>query len=63
MKLSLYAGVTVGNQSLYISFDTTENLTLMEGAEKRDFEAQALVEGPVSINIIAQKCCVQIIIN
>ena len=47
----------VGIHSLYISFDTLENLTLMEGTNQSNFEA--LVLGPVSISIISQNYCVQ----
>ena len=50
LQLSLNTAVIVGNHSLYISFDTLENSTLMEGTEQREFEA--LVVGPVSINNI-----------
>ena len=57
MKQSLNAAVIVGNHSLYISFDTLENSTLMEGTEQRDFEA--LVVGPVSTYNISQSWCVQ----
>ena len=42
---------------MYISFDTLENLTLMEGTKQSNFEA--LVLGPVSISIISQSYCVQ----
>ena len=57
MKLSLNAAHIVGNHSLYISFDTLENSTLMEGTEQSNFEA--LVLGPVSISITLQSYCVQ----
>ena len=53
----MYAAAIAGNHSLYISFDTLDNLILMEGTEQRDFEV--LVVGPVKINIISWSCCVQ----
>ena len=49
-KLCLTVVVTLGNHSLYISFDTSEGLTLMEGTNQSD--SDALVLGRV-YNIIS----------
>ena len=51
-KLSMNAAcflicTILGNHSLYVSFDTLENLTLMEGNERMNFDA--LVPGWVQI--------------
>ena len=61
MNLYLNTAVILGNHSLYISFDTLENLTLMQGTERSDFDT--LVRGTVIINIISQNCCGKIQIN
>ena len=45
--LFLYLYFILGNHSLYVSFDTLENLTLMEGNERMNFDA--LVPGWVQI--------------
>ena len=42
-----YLYFILGNHSLYVSFDTLENLTLMEGNERMNFDA--LVPGWVQI--------------